>query len=253
MEWYMELEFIFLIFFVFIAHTAQTITGFGSTIIAVTLGSIFYEINYLIPLLVPVNYMLVIYILARHYEGIQTRLLVRKMLPLFLAGIPIGFMIFYLGPGIWLKILFGGFVVIISTLELYSILSPKPIENKAPSKPYTFFMLITAGIIHGIYASGGPVVVFYLNKVIADKKAFRSTLSVLWIITGAILIISYIISGSLRFDQLEKSVFLLIPLVAGITFGEWLYKKINEQTFKVFVMVLLIISGGLTVVNALLK
>ena len=62
----MDLKFIYLSVIVLIANTVEAISGFGSTIISITLGSNFYPINTLLPVLVPLNLLLSFYIVFKY-------------------------------------------------------------------------------------------------------------------------------------------------------------------------------------------
>src|SRR5688572_30656932 len=76
-----ENNFIILSLIILLANTTEAISGFGSTIISVTLGSNFYPINELLPVLVPLNVLLSFYIVFRYHDLIDYQVLFKKILP----------------------------------------------------------------------------------------------------------------------------------------------------------------------------
>ncbi|HOX27863.1 MAG TPA: sulfite exporter TauE/SafE family protein [bacterium] len=226
------------------AKAVEAVTGFGSTIIALTLGAQMYPIETLLPVLVPLNIVLSTYIVARHRAGVVTDVLFKRILPLAGVGLAVGMGIFAYTHGRTLKLAYGIFVLLISAYELQRILRAK---DAAEAKPMSFvqsaFWLISGGIIQGIYASGGPLIVKYASVTLTDKKQFRSTLSVLWLVLNIVLLVDYVRTGKVTAATLEPIGLLLPALFLGIVIGEWLHHRIPERAFRIFVFALLIVAG----------
>jgi len=90
-----------------------------------------------------------------------------------------------------------------------------------------------AGIIHGIYASGGPMLVYAIGREGLAKKVFRSTLSMVWILLNVILVTRFMLAGD--YDQeVALDVLLLVPAV---------HHKVDERTFKLAVLALLMAAA----------
>jgi hypothetical protein len=79
----MEGYFFILAVIVLFAYTTQTISGFGSVIIALTLGANFYPIPKLLPILVLLTVMMNVYLLTKHGSYIDRRLLIKKNFTLY--------------------------------------------------------------------------------------------------------------------------------------------------------------------------
>jgi len=140
---------------------------------------------------------------------------------------------------------FGVVVVILSTLELSRQVLKNRIQASRPlSKLQSAVCLTLAGIIHGVYTSGGPLLVYFTSRQIPDKDGFRSTLSAVWLILGSIIIVNHIfISRTISALTLKTTVVLIPVLFAGILLGEWLHHRINIQLFRVIVFAILFFSG----------
>lgn len=238
---------------IFIAKAVEAITGFGSTIIALTLGAMLYPIEFMLPIVVPLNIFLSTYLVTRHLKTINWHELARWILPFTGIGLIVGMKIFDMVQGRMLKIAYGAFVVCFAVVELVRVTRTKgPVEAKPLSAVKAIIWLFAGGVIHGIYASGGPMVVYYSGKKITDKSVFRSTLSVLWLVLNLILLVSYIQTRKMDMTSL-KMCFALVPsLVAGIVAGEILHKRIPEQKFRILVYILLIVAGASLFIKTLM-
>ena len=105
------------------------------------------------------------------------------------------------------------------------------------------FGLPTAGIVHGIYASGGPLLIYAVSRLNLTKSVFRSTLGAVWFILSVILTASYVMTGKMSAHSLKLILLLLPVILIGILLGEWLHHRINEYRFKIFVFAVLLFAG----------
>lgn len=59
---------------------------------------------------------------------------------------------------------------------------------------FTFCWLLP-GIIHGIFVSGGPLLIGYLTRKVRDKVSFRATISTIWIFLNSLILFDDIRAG----------------------------------------------------------
>lgn len=229
-----------------LAKSIEAITGFGSTVIALTLGVQLYSVEFLLPVIVPLNLVLSAYIILRHHEAIDWRELLTRILPLTGAGLVVGMAVFDLVEGRELKLGYGIFVFCFAVFELARALrSMKGAGVYGPVAMWkAVIWLVAGGVMHGIYASGGPLVVYYANRKIPDKSVFRSTLSVLWLALNLLLLGNYIIDKKISTAAWYEFGALLPAVFAGIFIGDALHGRIPEKKFRILVFVLLIIAGA---------
>lgn len=224
----------------------EAIAGFGSTVFAVAVGAHLYSIHTLVPVLVPLNILLSLYIVLRHGKAIDHPYLWGKILPWVLAGFPAGILIFNVLHGSALKFCFGLFIAMLSAYELACMsLTSKGIERKPhPASPLQrVFFLVSGGVMQGAYSSGGPLIVYSASREIADKERFRSTLSALWLLLNVFLTLTHILFRKTTLVTLKISMFFLPALIAGIAAGEWFHHRISEKAFRLFVFILLFLAG----------
>jgi uncharacterized membrane protein YfcA len=158
------------------------------------------------------------------------------------AGLVIGILLFTFIQGVLLKRFFGILVVLLSMQELVRLLRNKITPPKTTTVSSTIYIL-GAGIIHGIYASGGPLLVYAINKLGLTKSSFRSTLSGLWLLLNIVLTLFYIGSGKITIDTVKSTGMLLPVILVGLIIGEIVHRYINERFFKIFVFLILLLSG----------
>ena len=233
------MRYLFLCIVILLSFSVQAMTGFGSIIIAVTLGSLFFPIKSILPILVLLDFSLNMYIVTRYRKHVDYALLVKKILPAMLIGLLAGQVVFNT-IGAESKRLFGGLIVFLSVFELYNFYTENT-ERLTHAKSFLF--LIGAGIIHGIYASGGPLVVYVIGRLGIGKATFRSTLGFLWVIMDSFLMASYLLTGILNYHVGLITLFIAPVVMAGLVIGEVLHVRINEKGFKKVIYYLLLFTG----------
>jgi uncharacterized membrane protein YfcA len=123
-------------------------------------------------------------------------------------------------------------------LRVASAAAAAPISKAASSAA-----MLGAGVVHGIYAAGGPLLVYAVGREGLGKKEFRSTLSMVWILLNVILVTRFSLAGD--YDRaVARDIALLVPTVPlGILVGEWVHRKVDERRFRIAVLVLLIAAA----------
>ena len=227
--------------FVFIAYTIETITGFGSIVIALSLGALLLPISDMLPVLVPLNICMTGYLALRHRHAIHWPTLLKLILPMMAAGTLLGY-----GLRPWLgdagmRSAFALLVIWFAGRELYR---HRRGDSSAAVRPgwLTRSWMLLAGVTHGLFASGGPLLVYALAGVQLDKARFRATLISVWLSLNGLLTVIFALDGSLL-TALPRLVFFLPVLVVGVVLGEWLHSRISEVRFRVAVFLLLLLTG----------
>jgi uncharacterized membrane protein YfcA len=238
----MDGNLIWLSIIVLISYTTQAMSGFGSTILALTLGVHLYSIDVLLPVLVPLDMLLNLYLVTRHHRHINRPHLFRSLLPAMGVGVLAGIIAFQYIEGDLLKKLFGLLVILLSMRELYRLLRNRP-DQHALSNSAATSCIVAAGIVHGIYASGGPLLIYAVSRLNLSKSVFRSTLAAVWLIFSVVLTVSYLIAGKFTAHSIRYILILLPMILVGILLGEWLHHGIDENPFKIFVFSVLFFAG----------
>ena len=232
---------------ILLAYTIEAITGFGSIVIALSLGAVLLPIPEMLPVLVPLNIFMSGYLTWKHHHHIDWRLLATLILPLMLAGTLTGYLLTpWLGAGI-LKTLFGILVVWFAGKELWRLFGGQVAEPHGlmTSRVVTF----GAGITHGLFASGGPLLVYALAGIQLDKSRTRATLLTVWFTLNLTLSVLYLVDGSL-IDSAHRLVWYLPLLIVGVLVGEFLHHRLNEARFRQAVYGVLLVTGVLLILRS---
>ena len=236
---------------VFLSFLVEAATGFGSMVVALTLGALWFSVNELLGWLVPVNMVLSAYLVARGWRAVKWGFLLTRMLPLMALGLAFGTVVAARAAETnWLKPAFGLFVMAVAAWQLSSALRPAAVVSALPGAARVA-ALLGAGAIHGIFATGGPLAVFVAARELPEKAAFRGTLSMLWLVLNALVMPRLVFEGQVSAATLQTSGLMLLPLALGIAAGEWVHHRLPEARFRVVVAALLLAAGGVLVAQSL--
>lgn len=229
---------------VLVSFTSAALAGFGGVVIAMTLAAQLKPLDWLLPRLVALNLILVVYLVIRHRAHVDRRALGRQILPFMAVGTALGFLGAGLIPGTVAKMIFGAFVVAVSARELANQLgwltfNPRPLS---PARRAAWTLL--AGIIHGVFASGGPLLVYILSRSSLPKATFRATLAAVWLILNSALMVGFVLDGRMSARCLQDILLLLPILIVATALGEWGHHRIDERRFRVVTFSLLLVAGG---------
>jgi uncharacterized membrane protein YfcA len=239
---------------VFLAFVVEAIAGFGATVVTVTLAAFLLPIDVALALFVPVNVLLSAYLVVRHFRGVDVALLARRVLPAMGVGVAGGMALSRIRNAGWLQVAFAAFVVILAASELVALrrpVDPAGAPKARLSSPVAVTALAGAGVIHGLFACGGPLVVWVVGREVEDKYRFRSTLSALWLVMNVVLVCAWAASGTVTLKTLGSSSILVLPLLLGIAVGERVHARLPERSFRLAVFGLLLVAGLALLVRSL--
>ncbi|MBI9096653.1 MAG: sulfite exporter TauE/SafE family protein [Sphaerochaeta sp.] len=229
---------------VFITHSLEAVTGFGCSVLAMPFVTALLGIRMGVMVITVLAWILALYFAVVKFRDIDWKQY-GIITGFMLLGLPLGMYLFRSVDSTNLKMILAIFILTVSAYQLYRLGTNK--ETKAPLKarsavPY-YLLLIAGGIIHGIFSSGGPLVVLYASRQLQQKGKFRATLCLLWTTLNTIIIATYLIEGSFT-APIAKTTALLVPFVlAGIVAGEKIHDKVNERTFSLIVFGMLFLTA----------
>lgn len=228
-----------------IAFTTEGAIGFGATVIAASIGAQFVSLDELLPAFVPVNMALSLWLLASGARDVQWRFLLRDLAPAIVIGAAIGLVLFRVPAKTALATAFGLFVVGLATLQLV-----RPAERDLPPV-WRYGLLGLGGVAHGLFGTGGPMIVYVTRRRVADKGAFRATLAVLWLSLNCALLANFVSLDLYRRETLDFGLVVAIAVVPGLVIGERIHRALDAARFERVVWILLLAAGlALVIRNA---
>ncbi len=226
-----------------VGFIVESMVGFGSAMISLSLAGLFWPVQRIIPLQVLIGIPVSAYLAIRYRREIAVHSLTRVYLPLALPGLALGILIAGVIPPLALDRLFGALVLVFAALQLVRM--AQATSEALPLSPLPRSLaLLGAGVMHGLYAVGGPLMVLVASREGFDKGTFRATLSALWLLLGAILAVRFGIAGRYSVSDLGIAALLLIPVALATRFGDWLHTRVSERPFRLVSMGLLILVAG---------
>ena len=238
-----------------LANIIQGITGFAGTILAMPASLLLVGYPVAKPVLNLLGLLSGVYVFAGNCRSVNWKEF-RIIAVCMAAGIFTGIYCkrFFVGKDFILYRTLGVFVILIAVHGLFTML--KKLHRSTPDNDIsakknraTIFLLPLAGIVHGIFVCGGPLLISYLIKRIDDKTVFRATISTVWIVLNAIILADDIRNGYFT-QTLLPVVLIAVPLLfVGMMIGTALYKRMNQTLFMILTYVLLFISGGTLIIK----
>lgn len=239
-----------LIFFIVIlcSNIIQGITGFAGTILAMPISLIVVGYDVAKPVLNVLGILSGIYVLIGHYKAVNYRELFR-ILSVMIVGVIGGFYLkdYFIGKEKLLYMGLGIFIIAIASKGLYKEITQQELEVKNPIA--SFGLVLSAGIIHGMFVCGGPLLTGYLSKRIREKTSFRATISSVWVILNTFILLSDFQKGLWNSDLVNVQLKVVPALFIGMFIGTKLYVRMSQKVFVIITNVLLILSGVLLVIK----
>lgn len=235
------------------AFALEAVLGFGATVLVVTLGAQFLPLEVLLPTYVPVNVLLSAWIVARHARHVDGHLLFRRILPFMGLGMGLGLLVPAGVDRHALLVAFGALTMALALPQVWAAVQPAGTQGHGPlSTRKAAGVLVLGGVVHGLFGSGGPMVVYFAGREALDKSVFRATLAALWVVLNVVLLASFVAREHLTLDTLQRSAGILPALALGALVGERLHGRVDMRHFRVAVFSLLFLAGLSLVIRNLM-
>jgi len=91
---------------------------------------------------------------------------------------------------------------------------------------------VGSGLLQGLFATGGPPLVWGLASAGLPKTAFRSTLVTALFAMNLGLVGSFAWRGQMTAETLQTTAWLLLPMALGIVVGDRVHHRVDEATFR---------------------
>lgn len=248
---------------VFITHALEAITGFGCTVLALPFVTALVGVKTGVPILATLAWILALYIVITKWRFINFKEF--GIIVLFVGiGLPFGMLAFKNLDAKILKKILALFITLTASWQVYRrITRPGVVSNSdangesvnCPAAPEAaisktfwgrlpyYLILVVGGMVHGAFASGGPLVVLYASKTLTDKGSFRATLCLLWTTLNTLLLINYLRSGVFTASIVSGTAGMLPFLAAGIVAGEKIHHRVDGDLFGKLIFLVLLITG----------
>lgn len=245
---------------IFASNVIQGITGFAGTILAMPPSLLLVGYPVAKPILNFLGLLAGVYVFAGNYRKVswrEVRRIVFLMLPGICAGIPLQR---YAAGNVYLYGALAAFVLFLSVQGAVKMRRESAqsgsgnaqdagcgnAENDGSGSGLcagNTALLLAAGLVHGVFVSGGPLLIGYLAGRLPEKESFRATISTVWIVLNSVIFIGDIAGGSWNPALILCQAGALPFFFGGMFLGGLLCKRMSQRAFLWLTYLLLFISG----------
>lgn len=233
-----------LIVAVFVASLVQINVGFGFALLSVPLMSLGLRTQDAVVISTFLG-LLASGLQAWQGRGVARWDLVRRLTAASIIGIPVGLIVFkQLDPNL-LKALLGVGVLIATYLLVRGV----DLIHRGPGLEWSVGLL--SGALASSLSTNGPPLVFALQGRKLPIDVFRSTINLVFVVSGAVTLSAFIVTDEVR-SEAVTGMFLAVPAMAlGIGLGLIIRPHINESRARTAVLFLLAIAGLVSILSAI--
>lgn len=223
------------------ANLLQAITGFAGTLISMPPTMKLIGVDEAKALLNAIAQISSLMIVATGWRHINWKEFA-KMFILMAAGMLLGVKLFEVFPINQLLLLYGIMIILIALFKLFG---RKEIHLPAAAM---LLVILAAGVIHGMFVSGGALLVIYAVSALHEKEEFRATIALIWVTIGCYITGVHVQQGHFNDHVMFLMVVGIIPVFLGTWIGTKLVKRLPQEIFMRITYVLLLLSGIMAIV-----
>ncbi len=231
---------------VVLAYFIRGIAGFGSGLIAVPLLALFLPLTFVVPLILLLDFTASLVMGGLDLQRVQWRE-VGMLVPFSLIGVMVGTQLLVNLPLTPMLLILAAFIFVFAVRSLLNLKGEKPV-----SAWWAIPASFTGGTVGGLFGTGGPPYVIYLNHRIQDKTLLRATFSALFFIEGAVRIVTFFIAGLLLAQTVWWNALLALPLMLGaLWLGGHVHTGLTQAHMTRLIGVLLLLASVSLTLKAL--
>ena len=223
---------------VVLAYFIRGIAGFGSGLIAVPLLALFLPLTFVVPLILLLDFTASLVMGGLDLKRVQWQE-INILIPFSLLGVTIGPQLLVNLPMTPMLLALAAFILVFAIRSLLNLKGEKPI-----SRGWAVPAALTGGTVGGLFGTGGPPYVIYLNHRIHDKSLLRATFSALFFIEGAVRIVTFFIAGLLMAQTVWWSALFALPIMLGaLWLGGHVHTGLTQTQMTRLIGVLLLLAS----------
>lgn len=232
---------IFFMAAIFISNIVQALTGFAGVMLSIPPTILLYGPDMAKAVINVVCWLVCVVLMWQNRKFISIRELL-KIIVFMLIGMGIGIHLYnVVNPDILIP--FYGAVIIAAALKNLILKQPAHL-----SQWIAIPVLLGAGVIHGMFASGGALLVIYLAATFRNKDSFRANVAAVWSVLNLVLMGNDYEKGLFTGEFFELLGYSLIPLGIAVYLGNKVHHMINQKMFNYITYGLLLMAGSIILV-----
>jgi len=227
------------------AYFIRGISGFGSGLLAVPLLAHWLPLTFVVPMILVTDFAASVALGTHTHKQVRWDEL-KPLLPFGILGVVAGTFLLLNLPRAPLLVTLGLFVL------LFGIRSALNLQGAGRvSRWWAVPAGLLGGTVSGLFGTGGPPYVIYLNHRLREKGELRATFTLLFLIEGGSRIVTFLLAGLLLDIQVLYAILAALPLVAlGLWLGNHVHLGLTAERMQRVIGFLLIVSGVSLLVRA---
>jgi len=235
-------EQLIVIIIIFLAVFTQSLSGFGSALVAMALLPAVIGIQVATPLVALVILTIEVFLLIRYRQALNI-VAVWRIIVASLAGVPFGILLLsHLSDGIVLTIL----GIVIAGYAIYALLEAFTDRIRLPKLEHPAWAYgsgLIAGMLGGAYNTSGPPVIIYGNCRRWGTAEFKGNLQGFFVPSSLVVALAHAWNRNLTPEVWHLYLWSIPAMTLGILAGTSLDRFIPSETFRRIVLVLLVFLG----------
>lgn len=221
-----------------LGYVVRGVAGFGSGLVAMPLLALMFPLQWVVPLIVLLDYLGSISLGLANRKAIHWREIV-SLIPFSLAGMAVALLALARADADALRHALGCFIIVYA---VYALLGHSP--RHGATRAWGILAGFMGGLVGTLFGIGGPFYVMYFKARQLGKEAFRATFAAIFLIDGAGRLLGYFGSG-LFTPAFLYVLALAVPVMAGALYlGGRIHTNLSPLAFQRGISVLLIGSGA---------
>ena len=227
---------------VLLAFTMQAMTGFGGPLLAMPVCILLVGIDNAKSVLCVLTWLTGIAVVAQSWRSINRKELTKITL-VMAAGMVLGAYLYDVLPKEKLLPVFG---VVVTVIALRNLLIKRELVFPAWAR---ILALVLAGLMQGLFLSGGSFLIIYAQQTLRDKEEFRATGCAVWAILNTYMVLKTWHDGMFTAARMPLLLLSVAAGFAAVALGGLLEKRVKRETFVTVTNVLLLAAGIILLLN----
>lgn len=235
----LSLKFVIFAAAIFVSNIVQALTGFAGVMLSIPPSMLLFGPDMAIAVINALCWGVSVVLAWRNRRYLNLKG-VLTIVGFMLAGMAIGVKLYSLVSPQIIGPVYGGIIVAAALKNLLVKPSEKPMSHWLSA-----VILIGAGIIHGMFASGGALLVVYLAATYHNKYTFRANVAAVWSCLNLVLMFKDFEKGMFNAQAFHLMLIAIIPLLLAVYIGNKIHSRINQRMFNYSTYGLLLLSGAM--------
>ena len=218
---------------IFLAAIVRGFSGFGFSLLAITAISLILPVSQIVPSIFLLEIAASLNLIPGIWREIHWRSLTWLMVG-YVIGLPAGAYVLIYAPEAPTQIVLGIFVVGTAVLMLRGFRLEETPGTRASAATG-----VASGVLNGAFGIGGPPVVLFYFSTPGAAAIGRASIIFFFLFTDLLGVGYFATQGIVTMQSFVQAALWLPALLVGVWIGAHGFRRMNEQVFRCWVLVIL--------------